>query len=99
MKDESRSRTLDADLELGSHDLVRSEIVLLLPSLARLLMATPDSATTGVGVTVACAGSSCRESLGGSLSKERVVSKSIPVSKDGISKDRAGGLLSESARA
>lgn len=85
------SRTLDADLELGSHDLVRSEIVLLLPSLGRLLMVT--SASAAAGVAVACAGSSWRESLGGSLSKERVVSKSSPVSKDGMSKDRAERLF------
>lgn len=97
MKDESKSRTLDADLELGSHDLVRSEIVLLLPSLGRLLMMM--SGSDAAGVAVACAGPSWRESVGGSLSKERVVSKSSPVSKDGISKDREERLLLESGRA
>ena len=35
MKDVNKSRTLDFDLELGSHDFVRPEMVLALPSFGR----------------------------------------------------------------
>ena len=93
-KDASKSRTLVFDLALGSHDFVRSEIVLALPIFGRSSgLVTDGEVDPAAGE--ASAAPSRRKGLGAALPKER----SSPESKEGISKERVGkSLESGSAR-